>query len=102
MIPLERAGKKNSPVEPIFSKRLVRRAPQREQTQPPAPRKFKILDLMTREPLVDGGDAREAIEVLREARSIVDVNVYVWQEGQERWRLLTQGEKRAIWELSQN
>ena len=41
----------------------------------------------------------ETIDVLRGVRSLVDVNLYVWEPGSERWRLLTLSEKRAIWDL---
>jgi hypothetical protein len=54
---------------------------------------------MTREALAEGA-AREAVDVLKDVRSIVDVNVFVWQEDQERWRMLTFAQQRAMWELA--
>jgi hypothetical protein len=44
--------------------------------------------------------AAEAIEALKEVRSVVDVNVFVWQEERERWRLLTFSEKRTLFDLA--
>jgi hypothetical protein len=65
------------------------------------PRRFKIVDLMTRQELADGVLAQEALDILRDARSIVDVNVYVWQEERERWRPLTFAERRVMWDQAQ-
>jgi hypothetical protein len=55
---------------------------------------------MTRQTLVDDVSARRAIDVLKDVRSIIDVNVYVWQEERDRWRMLTFPERRAMWELA--
>jgi hypothetical protein len=55
---------------------------------------------MTRQALVDDAGAREAIDALADVRSIVDVDVYIWQEESDRWRLLTFSERRAMWELA--
>lgn len=56
---------------------------------------------MTREAIADGASGREAIDVLKDVRSIVDVTVFVWQEQQDRWRMLTFAEQRAMWELAE-
>jgi hypothetical protein len=63
-----------------------------------APHQFRIVDVMTRQTLVDGASTRDAVDALSRVRSIVDVNVYVRRE--DRWRLLTLREQRALWELS--
>jgi hypothetical protein len=55
---------------------------------------------MTRETLIEGAGAREAIDVLEDVRSIVDVYVYVWQPEHDRWRMLTFSERRTMWELA--
>jgi hypothetical protein len=55
---------------------------------------------MTRQPLADGASTQQAVELLKQARSIVDVNVYVWQEERDRWRLLSFAEQRILWALS--
>ena len=55
---------------------------------------------MTRESLVDDGGVREAVSSLKDVRSIVDVDVYVWSEEKDRWRRLTFTEARALWSLS--
>jgi hypothetical protein len=100
MVPLEEVPKRSDGIEPIF----VRRKPVRNAEPPTsptrAPRTFKVIDVVTRQTLVEGADTREALDVLRDVRSTVDVSVYVWQEERERWRLLTLGEQRTMLELS--
>lgn len=67
--------------------------------EPRAQRRFRVVDVMTRELLVADGSARETVDALEQVRSIVDIDLYVWQPTQERWRMLTFGERRAMWEL---
>ena len=81
MVPLESVEKRGSVVEPVFVPRKPAKPAEPAAPAPREPRRFKIVDLMTREELADGVLAAEALDVLRDARSIVDVNVYVWQRG---------------------
>lgn len=101
MVPLERVvTKRSAPVEPV----LVPRKPgprAEEAPKPKAPRRFRVIDVMTRETLADGACARDTVDVLKGVRSTVDVTVYVWQPEGERWRMLTLDEQRAMWELAQ-
>jgi hypothetical protein len=99
MVPLERVTKRSSPPEPLAVPPKRRLQPQ-ETPEPRAPRRFRIVDVMTRQALADDVSAREAVDVLKGIRSIVDVNVYVWQEERDRWRLLTFPERRAMRELA--
>ncbi len=99
MVPLERITKRPSPSEPLLVPPKPRPRPP-EAPEPRAPRRFRIVDVMTRQTLVDGVSARDAINALKDVRSIVDVNVYVWQDERNRWRLLTLSEQRAMWELA--
>ncbi len=99
VVPLESVEKRSSAVEPVFVPREPLRRAQPE-TKPPAPKRFKVVDVMTREPLVDAAGTRETVAMLRDVRSIVDVNVYVWQEEQDRWRLLRLAEQRAMWDVA--
>ena len=99
MVPLESVTKRSSAAEPP----VVPRKPRPRPEQPPqarAPRRFRVRDVMTRQTLVDDVSARRAIDVLKDVRSIIDVNVYVWQEERDRWRMLTFPERRAMWELA--
>jgi hypothetical protein len=104
MVPLERVTKGSSVGEPVVvDPVLVPRKPRARPeapSQPQLPRIFRVVDLMSREPLVDGASAREAIGALSHVKSIVDVNVYVWQEERDGWRMLTFPERRAMWELA--
>ena len=99
MVPLEDVLTNPSPVaEPVTAPPKPRpRAP--EPPEPRQRRRFKVLDVMTRQWLTDDARLRETVDVLRRVRSIVDVNLYVWEPETESWRLLTLGEKRAIWNL---
>lgn len=65
---------------------------------PPAPRRFKVVNVLTREVLADGADTRETVALLRGVRSIVDVTIWVWQPQMQRWRMLSLEETRALWE----
>lgn len=65
---------------------------------PRRPRLFKVVDIVTRQVLTEGAHAREALDILSDVRSIVDVNVYVWQAKTEKWRLLSFGERRLLWD----
>jgi hypothetical protein len=100
MVPLESVTKRSPVAEPIF---VPRKPPPREEEVPelrPA-RRFRVVDVMSREALADDASAREAMDALKDVRSIVDVNVYVWQEARDRWRMLTFAEQRAMWELAE-
>jgi hypothetical protein len=98
MVPLERVLKRGSERVPGFVL-PERREPDAPPAAPRPPHRFKVLDLMTRQSLAEGVDARGAVEALRGARSIVDVIVYVWDQETDRWRRLTFGETKALWEL---
>lgn len=83
--------------EPMFVPPPPRPKPE-PAPEPRRPRLFKVVDIATREVLTEGAQARAAIEVLDGVRSIVDVNVYVWQPETEKWRLLTFDERRVLWD----
>ena len=99
MVPLERATKRSSAVEPV----LIPREPAPREEPAPAPRpapEFRVVDVMTRQALADDATTRETAAVLRDVRSIVDVNVYVRHGSQERWQLLPLADLRALLELA--
>jgi hypothetical protein len=99
MVPLERVTKRSSHPEPLV---VAPKAPPRrpEAPEPRPPRRFRVIDMMTRETLIDDASARQTIDALKGVRSIVDVYVYVWQPEQHRWRMLTFSERHAMWELA--
>ena len=99
MVPLESVTTRTATPEPVS----VPRKPQPRKPRAPkprAPRRFRVVDVMTRQHLLDDGGATDAIAVLKDVRSTVDVNVYVWQEDSARWRPLTFGEQRVMFELA--
>jgi hypothetical protein len=99
MVPLESVTKRASAPEPIVVPRKPRPRPE-AAPEPKLPRRFRVVDVMSNEPLVDDGTAREVMDALEGVRSIVDVNLYVWQEERDRWRMLTFPERHAMWELA--
>jgi hypothetical protein len=65
---------------------------------PRAPRRFRVVDVVTRELLADDAGGREALEALGRVAHSVDVNVFVWAEKAQTWRLLSLAEQQALWE----
>jgi hypothetical protein len=102
VVPLESATKRSPTVEPVFVPRKRRAALTPETPTPRPARRFRVVDLMTRTVLAEDASTAETVEVLKDVRSTVDVNVYVWQDEDGRWRLLTLGEQRALWDLSRS
>jgi hypothetical protein len=98
MVPLESVLEKPKPSsEPLFvPPKPAPRAPR--PPEPRVPRRFKIVDVVSREVLAEGVSAREALAVLKDVRSNVDVRVYVRQPKADRWRLLTLDEQRLLWD----
>ena len=104
MVPLERALQRKRPAPRSSRNSVIRRRPRSEPKperveapQPRQPRKFKVVDVMTRQVLAEGAGLRETLDLLKQTRSVVDVTVYVWQPGAERWRALTIREQKVLW-----
>jgi hypothetical protein len=102
MVPLERVTKRPSAVEPVFVTREPVKPPERQPPapKPRAPHKFRIVDVVTRQTLAEDATAREAVDVLAGVHSMLDVNVYAWDEEREHWRLLTVAEQRTMWDFA--
>jgi hypothetical protein len=98
MVPLESVEKRPIRVKPVYVPRKPAKPVEPAAPEPRAPRRFRIVDVMTHEELADHVLAREALDVLREARSIVDVTIYLWQDERQRWRPLTFAERRVMWD----
>jgi hypothetical protein len=99
MVPLETVLKKPAPSnEPFFVPRKPAPRPP-EPVEPRQPRAFKIVDVVTKETLAEEVGAREALSVLNDVRSIVDIHVFVWEPRADKWRLLTLDEQRLLWDL---
>ena len=97
MVPLDRVLEKPAPKnEPFFvPPKRTPREPKPEE--PRAPRRFKVVDVVSRAVLAEQVGARETLRVLSDVRSLVDVHVFVWEPKADRWRLLTLDEQRLLW-----
>ena len=98
MVPLERALRGRTPEPLHVPPKPQPRAP--EPAAPRAPRRFRVVDVMTRETLIDDASAAETVAVLTDVRSTVDVTVSVWDDGRQRWRPLTLAEQRTMFEFA--
>jgi hypothetical protein len=99
MVPLDKVLKDpSSQNKPLFVPRKRRPRPEPEPAPKP-PRRFKVVDVMTREVLAEDADGRALIDALTRVGSVVDVHISVWDHEDERWRLLTFAEQKAIWAL---
>ena len=96
MVPLERVRRKGSSSVPGFVLPELKPPASAAET-PRAPRQFKVANVLTREVLAEGADARATIQLLERVRSIVDVTIWVWQPEGERWRMLSLEEVRSLW-----
>jgi hypothetical protein len=97
MVPLDSVLRKPAPGSEPFFVPPKREAPAPKPEEPRPPRRFRVVDVATRAVLADDVGAREALGALSEARSTVDVHVFVWEPKGERWRLLTLAEQQALW-----
>ena len=96
MVPLERVLDETAPRAPQVVRPREKRRPPEEPR--PAPR-FRVVDVMTREALAEGVDTRATLDLLRDGvRSVVDVTIHVWVPRAERWRRLTQRERKLMWD----
>ncbi len=100
VVPLETTKPRSADTEPVFVPPKRRRREPAQTVTPAAPKRFKVIDVMTRQPLIEGASTLDTVAALKRVRSVVDVNVYVWDEERERWRLLKLADKRALWELA--
>jgi hypothetical protein len=98
MVPLDQVQRKPAPSTEPFFVPPKRRPREPVPEAPPAPRRFKVIDVETRAVLAEGALARETLGVLGGVRSSVDVHVFVWEPDEDRWRLLTLAEQRLLWE----
>jgi hypothetical protein len=97
MVPLDRVTRKPGPeVTPV--RVLPKPKPRTPKApSPQQPRRFKVVDVVTREVLAEDADVRATVKLLEDVRSIVDVTIWVWQPETGRWRMLTLEEARSLW-----
>jgi hypothetical protein len=97
MVPLESVLTKPGTSTSVPGFNLPDRKPPAAAEPPARTHQFRIVDVMTRRVLAEGVNAREAVRVLGGVRSIVDVNISVWDPDGERWRMLSFAERRTLW-----
>jgi hypothetical protein len=99
VVPLDKVLRKPGAGDAVPGFEFRKPAPTEPAEEPPRePYRFKLTDVMTRQVLGEDVDARTAVELLADVRSIVDVIVYVWEPDAERWRMLSFGETRTLWD----
>ena len=98
MVPLDQVQRKPARSEEPFFVPPRRKPREPKPAEPRVPRRFRVVDVETRAVLAEDALARETLDVLGGARSIVDVHVYVWEPEDQRWRLLTLAEQRTLWD----
>jgi hypothetical protein len=98
MVPLKSAEPGPTQAEKLAFKPPPRRRKPADAARPRRPRRFKIVDIMTRRVLAEGVGLRTALDVLKDVHSVVDVTIYAWQPDARRWRPLMLDERRALWE----
>jgi hypothetical protein len=105
MIPLERLEERKRLKHDRERVRVVKRGRPAEQRSasepegPPAPRRFKVVSILSRQVLAEDVGVSGALDALRSVGSVVDANVYVWEPDEDDWRPLSLAERRALWGL---
>ena len=80
MVPLEKVLRQPaSEPERRRARPLPKPRPQREAPEPVPPRRFRVIDALSRQVLADDANAPETLEVLRGVAQPVDVSIYVWE-----------------------
>jgi hypothetical protein len=99
MVPLEKTLKQpgGDPVR-RRARPVPKPAPRKREPEPAPPRRFRVIDALSRELLADDAGLAQTIEVLGEVRQQVDVSVYVWEPKADDWRLLTRRELGLLWD----
>ena len=101
MVPLEKKLERRSgrSLRPEFVDPRSHRDEETVAAPAKEPYRFRVVDVMTRQVLAEEADARTAVDLLGGFRSVVDVEVSVWDGERDRYRLLTLGEQKALWDL---
>jgi hypothetical protein len=104
MVPLERLEERKRLKEGRERIRVIARDesaqekdPTTEHEVPRGPRRFRVVNVLSRQVLADDAGISETLEALRSVGSVVDVNVYVRVADEEDWRPLTMSERRTLW-----
>jgi hypothetical protein len=100
MVPLEKVLRQPaSEPERRRARPLPKARPKQEAPEPAPPRRFRVIDALSREILAEDANAPETLELLRGIAQPVDVSIYVWEHRSQEWRLLTNRERKLLWEF---
>jgi hypothetical protein len=97
MVPLEKVLNRPAP-ERRRARPIPKPAPKEKPAEPAPPRRFRVIDALSRELLADDAGAAATIELLRGIERPVDVSVYVWEPKADKWRLLIRRERALLWD----
>ncbi|HEX3452114.1 MAG TPA: hypothetical protein VHS26_02350 [Solirubrobacteraceae bacterium] len=70
--------------------------PAREEPQP-EPLRLKVVDVLAARTLGEDVDIREAVRLLEDVRSTLDVRVFVRAGADAKWRLIGRDELKTLW-----
>ena len=100
MVPLEKTLKRPAS-EPVRrrARPVPKGTPRKSEPESAPPRRFRVIDALSRQLLADDANAPETLEVLRGVSQPVDVSIYVWEHKPQEWRLLTNRERKLLWEF---
>ena len=98
MVPLDRVQKREEPKPERIWVPPKRRPRAPEPPAPKVPRRFRVVDVVTREVLADDAEVRTLLTVLGGVEHVHDVNVFVWEPEDDRWRLLSLAEQDTVWQ----
>jgi hypothetical protein len=100
MAPLERADRKAGEKRALSTVTFKRSPSERSQAPAPAAKqRFKVVDVLSGRVLAEDVGAREALQALRDLRSVLDARISVWSTDAGRWKLLSLDEQKALWRL---
>jgi hypothetical protein len=99
MVPLEKTLRQPAS-EPVRrrARPVPKPAPRERPPEPAAPRRFKVIDALSREVIAEDIGTAETVELLGDFRQLVDASVYVWEPKADDWRLLTRRELSLLWD----
>jgi hypothetical protein len=98
MVPLEKVLKQPGS-EPERRRARPVPKPRQRAPEPAPPRRFRVIDALSRELLLDDADAPTTLDLLRGVSQPVDVSIYVWEHKPQEWRLLTNRERKLLWDF---
>jgi hypothetical protein len=97
VVPYEKTLRRPGPQPELELVRLGGPPKRTPEPEPPQPRRFKVVNVMTSEVLAEHVEIRDAIEALGALGSVVDARVFVWSRERERWQLLSLEDVKTLW-----